>query len=126
MWAWKSEYDIDAWSYRKGVAEGYIPKNVSDPSSFEFPILANGCIDTSHSYTAPASVSTALASPTSNSGSGSSSGSGSAASATADSNASPTAKSSKSSAASSSEVPTFWIHSFGVLAVASFALMSLL
>jgi len=63
FWAWKTQYDIDAWSYRKGVAEQYIPSNISDPSTLVFPILDDGCIDTSFNYTAPATVSS-LASAT--------------------------------------------------------------
>ncbi|KYG42120.1 glycoside hydrolase family 5 protein [Acidomyces richmondensis BFW] len=56
FWAWKTEYDIDAWSYRKGVAEEYIPSNVSDKSTYIFPVQEDGCIDVSFDYTAPASV----------------------------------------------------------------------
>lgn len=56
FWAWKTEYDIDAWSYRKGVAEEYIPSNVSDKSTYIFPVQENGCIDVSFDYTAPSSV----------------------------------------------------------------------
>ena len=79
FWSWKTEYDIDAWSYRKGLSQGYIPSNVSDPSTYAFPIMDNGCIDYNHNYTAPATVSggvsstaSATASATSGSGSGSS------------------------------------------------------
>lgn len=57
FWAWKTEYDIDAWSYRKGVQEQYIPSNISDPSTWVFPILDNGCIDANFTYTAPKTVS---------------------------------------------------------------------
>ncbi|WWD19440.1 hypothetical protein CI109_103900 [Kwoniella shandongensis] len=52
-WTWKTEYDIDTWSYRRGVQQGYIPKDVSNSSTFAFPILQNGCIDSSFNYTAP-------------------------------------------------------------------------
>ena len=57
FWSWQTEYDIDAWSYRRGLADGYIPKNISDPSTYVFPVLDTGCIDDSFAYTAAASVS---------------------------------------------------------------------
>lgn len=66
-WAWKTEYDIDAWSYRKGLAEQYIPSNVSDPSTYVFPILSNGCIDGSYNYSAPETVSSTIPSGNSSS-----------------------------------------------------------
>lgn len=62
FWAWKTEYDIDAWSYRRGVADGYIPSNISDASTYAFPILDDGCIDTTFNYTAPATVTSTSAS----------------------------------------------------------------
>lgn len=69
-WAWQTEYDIDAWSFRKGIAQGYIPSNVSDQSTYHFPILENGCINASFPYEAAASVSaSASASATASSGS---------------------------------------------------------
>ncbi|KAK8207665.1 hypothetical protein M8818_004319, partial [Zalaria obscura] len=71
MWAWKTEYDIDAWSYRRGVADGYIPSNVSDPSTYVFPLLDNGCIDISADYTAPATVTSTASATTSATGSAS-------------------------------------------------------
>lgn len=54
----------------------YIPSNVSDPSTYAFPINSTGCIDASHNYTAPALVTqTSLsAAPTSTSGSSGTSG----------------------------------------------------
>ncbi|KAF2858660.1 glycoside hydrolase family 5 protein, partial [Piedraia hortae CBS 480.64] len=61
-WAWKTEYDIDAWSYRRGIAEEYIPSDVSDSSKFVFPIKPNGCIDETFHYSAPKSVPTYTAS----------------------------------------------------------------
>lgn len=63
FWAWKTEYNIDAWSYQKGVADGYIPSNISDPSTYAFPLLGTdaganvGCIDPTFDWTAPATVS---------------------------------------------------------------------
>jgi glucan 1,3-beta-glucosidase len=56
FWAWKTEYDIDAWSYRKGLADGYIPSNISNASTYVFPVEDNGCINANFSYTAPATV----------------------------------------------------------------------
>jgi glucan 1,3-beta-glucosidase len=52
-WTWKTEWDIDTWSYRKGVADGYIPKDVSNSSTYAFPVKDNGCIDAGFEYTAP-------------------------------------------------------------------------
>ncbi|KAK5120193.1 hypothetical protein LTR85_006399 [Meristemomyces frigidus] len=62
FWTWKTEYDIDTWSYRRGVAHQYIPSDVSNASSFVYTVLDNGCIDmsTGHdNYTAPAHVAAA-------------------------------------------------------------------
>ncbi|KAH9845407.1 glycoside hydrolase family 5 protein [Teratosphaeria destructans] len=56
FWAWKTEYDIDAWSYRKGLSDEYIPSNISDPSTYIFPVEDNGCINQNISYTASSSV----------------------------------------------------------------------
>nr|POE90033.1 putative glucan 1,3-beta-glucosidase a [Quercus suber] len=53
FWAWKTEYDIDTWSYRNGLAEGYIPGDVGNASQLAFPVLGNGCVDASFNYTAP-------------------------------------------------------------------------
>jgi len=52
-WAWKTEYDIDTWSYREGMSQGYIPSDVSNASTLVFPVLQNGCVDASYNYTAP-------------------------------------------------------------------------
>lgn len=52
-WCWKTEYDIDTWSYRRGVAQGYIPSDVSNTSTLAFPMLENGCVDAGYNYTAP-------------------------------------------------------------------------
>ncbi|KAI7459442.1 hypothetical protein KC357_g9165 [Hortaea werneckii] len=80
FWAWKLEYDIDAWSYRRGLSDGYIPSNISDPSTYEYPIKKNGCIDSDHEYEAKAQVTFTTYSPSStatSSSSSSSSGGGS-------------------------------------------------
>ena len=52
-WTWKTEWDIDTWSYRRGVADGYIPGDVSNASTYAFPVLGNGCVDAQFNYTAP-------------------------------------------------------------------------
>ncbi|KAK6428776.1 hypothetical protein LTR95_015081, partial [Oleoguttula sp. CCFEE 5521] len=90
FWSWKTEYDIDAWSYRKGVEQGYIPSNISDPSTYAYPITTDGtgCIDGSFNWQAP-EIAQASSSATSSAGSNptstgtATSGSASAASTTA-------------------------------------------
>lgn len=47
--------DINTWSYRRGIQDGWIPPNVGNTSQLVFPLLPNGCIDTSFGYTAPGS-----------------------------------------------------------------------
>ncbi|KAK4547969.1 hypothetical protein LTR36_010688 [Oleoguttula mirabilis] len=63
FWTWKTEYEIDTWSYRRGVAHQYIPADVSNASDLVYTVLENGCIDLSadglDNYTAPASVAAA-------------------------------------------------------------------
>lgn len=49
----KTEYDIDTWSYRRGVSDGWIPSNASNTSTYAIPVLENGCVDTTYNYTAP-------------------------------------------------------------------------
>ena len=58
FWAWKTEHDINTWSYRRGIAQGYIPADAGNASQLVYPLLANGCVDSSYTYTAPATVST--------------------------------------------------------------------
>jgi len=53
FWTWKTEYDIDTWSYRQGIYQGYIPPDVSNASNLVYPILDNGCVDAGFNYTAP-------------------------------------------------------------------------
>jgi glucan 1,3-beta-glucosidase len=53
FWSWKTDYDVDAWSYRKGIALGYIPSNISDPSTYAYPIGSDGCIDQTFQWNAP-------------------------------------------------------------------------
>ncbi|KAI7230758.1 hypothetical protein KC330_g6764 [Hortaea werneckii] len=52
-WTWKTEYDIDTWSYRRGLQDGYIPADVSNASSLAYPLRDNGCVDAGFDYTAP-------------------------------------------------------------------------
>jgi glucan 1,3-beta-glucosidase len=47
--------EINTWSYRRGIQDGWIPPNVGNTSQLIFPILANGCINSSFDYTAPSS-----------------------------------------------------------------------
>ncbi|CAD6566252.1 MAG: exo-1,3-beta-glucanase [Tremellales sp. Tagirdzhanova-0007] len=61
FWAWKTEDDIDTWSYRHGIALGYIPSDVSNSSQLVFPILASGCVDSSFNYTAPSKAGVSAA-----------------------------------------------------------------
>lgn len=49
----KTQYEIDTWSYRRGVAQQYIPSDISNSSTYVFPILENGCVDAGFNYTAP-------------------------------------------------------------------------
>jgi glucan 1,3-beta-glucosidase len=58
-WTWKTEWDIDTWSYRRGVAQGYIPSDVSNTSTYAFPVMENGCVDATFNYTAPLYASAA-------------------------------------------------------------------
>jgi len=58
-WTWKTEWDIDTWSYRGGVSQGYIPSDVSNASTYAFPVLDNGCVDATYNYTAPLHASSA-------------------------------------------------------------------
>ncbi|GHJ89429.1 hypothetical protein NliqN6_5831 [Naganishia liquefaciens] len=55
FWTWKTEYDINTWSYRRGIQDGWIPPDVANTSQLVFPLLANGCINTTFEYTAPSS-----------------------------------------------------------------------
>ena len=59
--AGKTEDDIDTWSYRHGIALGYIPSDVSNSSQLVFPILASGCVDSSFNYTAPSKAGVSAA-----------------------------------------------------------------
>lgn len=52
-WSWKTEYEIDTWSYRRGLLDGFIPLDVSNASTFAFPLRQDGCIDDQYDYQAP-------------------------------------------------------------------------
>ncbi|CDZ97418.1 exo-beta--glucanase [Phaffia rhodozyma] len=58
FWCWKTEYNIDTWSYLNGINNGYIPSNLSDSSQLVFPILTSGpnagCINASTGWQAAA------------------------------------------------------------------------
>jgi hypothetical protein len=56
----KTEWAIDTWSYRRGVRDGYIPSDVSNASTLAYPILGNGCVDSSFNYTAPKKAGSAV------------------------------------------------------------------
>lgn len=58
FWTWTTENDAEMWSYRRGLAEGYIPANVSDSSQLQFKVDKHGCVKGLASQTA--SVSKAL------------------------------------------------------------------
>ncbi len=38
------------------MADGYIPSDVSNVSTYAYPLLSNGCVDSGFNYTAPYSV----------------------------------------------------------------------
>jgi hypothetical protein len=48
----KTEYEIDTWSYRRGLLDGFIPSDVSNASTFAFPLRQDGCIDDQYDYQA--------------------------------------------------------------------------
>jgi glucan 1,3-beta-glucosidase len=56
FWAWKTEHDVATWSYRRGIAQKFIPADARNASLLVYPVLENGCVDTSYNYTAPAYV----------------------------------------------------------------------
>lgn len=58
-WTWKTEWDIDTWSYRRGWRDGWIPADVGNRSTFAFPVLENGCVDSEFGWEAPAQVGAA-------------------------------------------------------------------
>ena len=65
FWTWKTEHDIDTWSYRRGWRDGWIPADVGDRGTFVFPLLEGGeeagCVDVGFEWEAPARVGGAAA-----------------------------------------------------------------
>ena len=55
----KTQTSIDTWSYNRGVAQGYIPSDISNASTLAYSIMANGCVNPNSNYTAPLYVSAA-------------------------------------------------------------------
>lgn len=45
--------NIDTWSYKYGLANSYIPSDVSNASTLVYPVLDSGCVDAGFNYTAP-------------------------------------------------------------------------
>lgn len=61
FWTWKTEGEIDTWSYKRGITSEWIPADVSNMSQRVYSVLDDGCLDLSPAkanYTAPASVPT--------------------------------------------------------------------
>jgi glucan 1,3-beta-glucosidase len=64
FWTWKTEHEIDTWSYRRGWRDGWIPADVGDRGTFVFPLLTEGeeagCVDVGFEWEAPAEVGGAV------------------------------------------------------------------
>jgi glucan 1,3-beta-glucosidase len=66
FWTWKTEHEIDTWSYRRGWMDGWIPADVGDRGTFVFPLLSegegeeDGCVDVGFEWEAPAEVGGAV------------------------------------------------------------------
>lgn len=60
FWTWKTEWEIDTWSYRRGWQDGWIPSDVGNRSTFAFPLLDDGCVDEQFGYEAPEQVGMAV------------------------------------------------------------------
>ena len=58
-WTWKTEWEIDTWSYRRGWRDGWIPRDVGNRSTFAFPVREDGCVDEEFGWEAPAKVGAA-------------------------------------------------------------------
>ena len=57
FWTWKTEWEIDTWSYRRGWRDGWIPGDVANRSTFAFPVREeDGCVDEGFGWEAPAEV----------------------------------------------------------------------
>jgi glucan 1,3-beta-glucosidase len=59
-WTWKTEWEIDTWSYRRGWRDGWIPTDVGNRSTFAFPVLEDGCVDSESGWEAPERVGAAV------------------------------------------------------------------
>jgi glucan 1,3-beta-glucosidase len=59
-WTWKTEWEIDTWSYRRGWRDGWIPRDVGNRSTFVFPVREDGCADEDFGWEAPAKVGGAV------------------------------------------------------------------
>jgi glucan 1,3-beta-glucosidase len=59
-WTWKTEWEIDTWSYRRGWRDGWIPRDVGNRSTFVFPVREDGCVDEEFGWEAPAKVAAAV------------------------------------------------------------------
>jgi hypothetical protein len=46
----------NTWSYQTGLSLGTIPRDVSNASQLVFPILDNGCIDSTYDWQAPKDI----------------------------------------------------------------------
>lgn len=53
FWTWTTEYDIDTWSYRRGIEDGWIPSDISNTSTYVYPLGEDGCVDAGFDYVAP-------------------------------------------------------------------------
>lgn len=62
FWTWKTEWEIDTWSYQRGWRDGWIPEDVGDEGTWAFPVLGDGCVDAGFGYEAPEQVGGASAS----------------------------------------------------------------
>ncbi|GAB7328834.1 hypothetical protein MBLNU13_g00718t1 [Cladosporium sp. NU13] len=58
-WTWKTEWEIDTWSYRRGWRDGWIPKDVGNQSTFAFPVREDGCVDEEFGWEASEKVGAA-------------------------------------------------------------------
>jgi glucan 1,3-beta-glucosidase len=64
FWTWKTEHEIDTWSYRRGWRDGWIPADVGDRGSFVFPLISEGeeagCVNVVFEWEAPVQVGGAV------------------------------------------------------------------
>lgn len=60
FWTWKTEWEIDTWSYRRGWQDGWIPADVGNASTYAFPVLESGCVDAEFGWEAPEKLGAAV------------------------------------------------------------------